>query len=409
MELNNIVEFKETVELFVTNTVPYLQANQEVPNFNFIFSKEAFILFEEIMKHPFELPDAWTASITPKDIARLKQMTYLDAKLPAVFVHNHNLFFKYLTDIMNAYIALNKKYHIDLSDSSTYINLLRRIWLRMSPTDFNQVESFLAHQLNFLQNNCLDTYQKETNIGNYYGYQVKVQVKINETWDESTRCMQLKIYEDETNYHSLPNIYYDILKTEQQNICYIYAIQNDQKRKRNTKIERLLYKLNKGIIEQESQEYLDYQDKRSTYYPENISDVHPSQVLSLIYFIKLLNNNHITKVKVPLLQVLSYDYHNILSNQMKNEFPKTWTPEVLEDLKTATGYHKQWLEESYLHDKEWYERIVDKEDLISKNKIETLIRIFRRTQVHNPELEICNEPFLQGDYLDVRLLKKVKK
>lgn len=71
-------------------------------------------------------------------------------------------------------------------------------------------------------------------------------------------------------------------------------------------------------------------------------------------------------------------------------------------------YHKEWLEEYYIHDKEWYEHIVDKEDLISKNKTETFIRIFRRVSFHNLEIEIRNDPLLQGDYLDIRLKKKIK-
>lgn len=201
-------------------------------------------------------------------------MTYFNDELPTIIVHDHNLFFKYLTDITNDFITLHKKYHIDFSARAKLICILRRIWLRMGPDDFNQVELFLRNQLNFLKDNILDKYKEETTIGSYCGYNIKAQVKLNDTWSETTRCMQVKIYDDANNYHSLPNIYYDILNENNQNICYIYAIQNDRKRKKIKKIERLLYKLNKGVIEQESQEYKDYLNKTSNYYPENISNVH---------------------------------------------------------------------------------------------------------------------------------------
>lgn len=58
MEKNNIVEFRETVELFVHDTIPHIKSNTEVPNINFVFSEEAFALFKDVMKHPFETPDA---------------------------------------------------------------------------------------------------------------------------------------------------------------------------------------------------------------------------------------------------------------------------------------------------------------------------------------------------------------
>lgn len=406
MKKDNIVELKETVERFLIDTLPYIRGNYEVPQFNMVFPKEVFSLFEDITKSSSEQKTTWKPYLYQESINQLKQMSQFNNELPTIIVHNSSLFFKYLTDITNSLVALYQKYHIDSSTRELHIQVLRRIWLRMGPDDFNQVEIFLERQLTFLQNNILDNYQKETTIGNYCGYDVKAAVRLNETYDESTRCMQLKVYDKENNYHSLANIYYDISNDGTQNICYIYAIQNDRKRNKIPKVERCLYKINKGVLDEETKEYLDYKNQLNPYYPENISDVQPNQIVSLIYFLKILNQNNISKIKVPILQVLSYDYHIILSNQMKIDFPKTWTPEAIEDLKTATGDRKQWLEETYLYDKEWYEHIVDKEDLISKNKSETLIRIIRRASFHNPGIEICNEPFLQGDYLDIKLNKK---
>ena len=62
----------------------------------------------------------------------------------------------------------------------------------------------------------------------------------------------------------------------------------EEKFKKN--IARKLYKLNKGISDIESQEFKDYKEGNSDYYPENITDVSVSSVLSLYVFINLIKD-----------------------------------------------------------------------------------------------------------------------
>lgn len=400
MEENKMVSFWETVELFLTDTIPFIQSNIEIPRFNIIFSEDFFKLLEE---------SSLKLKVNQSHIDNLKQMSYFDNDNPTIIVHDPIFFFQSLTDITNRLFELHQQYGSEETECSFHLWILRRIWLRMGLDDCHQVERFLQNQLSFVRNNQLDSYQKESIIGNYCGYKVRMKAELNCTYDETTRRMQFRIYDDQNSYYSLPNIYYDILNEENQSTCYIYAIQNDRDKNRIPKIERLLYKLNKGINNLETEEYKDYKMGRSDYYPENISDIHPSQVLSLMYFIKLLKKHNINKIKVPVLQVLSYDYHILLSEKMKEDFELTWTIEVMEDMRTATGSRREWLEDLYSYDKKWYDHIVDKEDLISKNKVETFIRIFRRVNFYIPEMEICNEPMLQGDCLDIKLEKsKIK-
>ena len=57
----------------------------------------------------------------------------------------------------------------------------------------------------------------------------------------------------------------------------------------------------------------------------------------------------------------------------------------------------------------WYNNIVDKQDLISKNKTENLINLFYRMTEHITDLEIRNDINVQGDYLDIRIGKENRK
>ena len=62
----------------------------------------------------------------------------------------------------------------------------------------------------------------------------------------------------------------------------------------------------------------------------------------------------------------------------------------------------------YEWDRKWYDHVVDKEDVISENKIDTLIRIIRRSNYHNEEIVINSEPMITGDYLDIKIVPKIK-
>ena len=48
------VTFEEVIELFVNTTVYSIQREEEIPKFNIVFGKDAFLLFEELLKNPFK-------------------------------------------------------------------------------------------------------------------------------------------------------------------------------------------------------------------------------------------------------------------------------------------------------------------------------------------------------------------
>lgn len=378
--MNDKVTFEETVELFVNNTIYEIINESETPRFNIIFNKEAYKLFYYIMENPFKKEGYWTPNIEHKDIEKLKELSHGD--YPTIYVKDHIKFFEYLTEITNNLINLYNKYGEQKSPRSLLIQVMRRIWLRMGVNDLNNVEKFLFKELEFIKNDMFDDYRFVIGIDEFYTYEVKAKTVVNRTWDESNRSMTFKIY-DEFGYHSLPHILYDII----DDTCYIYAVQNDYHRKRISKIERLLYKLNKGV--------------------EN-PNVHPSQVYSMKLFINMLKQKGITNIKVPTLQVLSYRYHELLSKNEKEKFSKKWDEEKFEYLNALKGHRLEYKLKEYEEDKKWYSHVVDKEDIISKLKTENLINLVYRVVEEDDSLNLSNDIDID-DTLNIKINNKVKK
>lgn len=382
---------KEIVEIFCSDTMPLIRENSEVPRFNIVFDEDAFALFENVKNSQVE------SVITDEDIALLRENNHISLEYPTIIVKDFNLFFEYLKEISEETYKLFAENNNTFYLPSMIQLVLNYIWLRMGPTDFDNVEAFLKRQLEFVKSRSIDYYKNDI-VAYYQGYPVKAEMVINDTWYESTRHMSFTIMDGE-KVHTLPMIHYDILEEDGKKVCYIYAIQNPDHRQVNPKINRLLYKLNKGVLGSESDEYIEYKKKNSSYYPENISDTSPSAVLSLLTFFNILENNDINNVKVPLLQVMNYDYHQLLSKKVKEEFDDTWNEEK-----------KRLSPNEYEDSKKWYDHVVDKQDFISKTKTENLVRTVRRCLFHKPEMSLRTIPFEESDYLDIVLNKeKIKK
>lgn len=368
--MNREVTLTETIELFITTTIYDIINEVETPRINFIFDKYAYDLFYEVMKNPFELKKGWTPDIKEEDIDFLKNS--IDYNYPTIYIKDHIKFFTYLTDITNASIKSHNKYNESKLSRQHLMYILRRIWLRMGPNDFNNIDNFLYRQLMFYLNDIFEEYKfnfKTTHkIDTYHNYNVIAENYLNRTYDESTKCLSFKILTD-TISHTLPNIYYDIL----DNICYIYALQNDGNPSKVKEIDKLIYKDFRGNSQ-------------------------PNKVYALKLFINMLKEKGIKSIKVPTLQVLDYNYHIILSNKEKERFHKHWNKDILKNLNN---------DEQIKYEKEliWYNRIVNKEDTISKIKTEDLIKLIYKIVDEDNYLELTNNIDL-SDTLDIKILKK---
>ena len=382
------LDFKEAVTLFLDRTMSDLKSESEVPALNIIFPKEAFKLFEYIKQHPYEKEDSYVPPLYECDIEKAKVVNNSNPNLPTIQIHNPVLFFELLTGITNAWVDFKNKYWGSMSSRALFIQNIKRLFLRMSSSDFLNVEEFLKRELSFLEDSTFDEYIKVNKIiGEYEGYKLYSSKEEAPSWCETSTKMTFYLKRGNNEFHTLPSIYYGITSEDGRRVCYIYAIQNERNRAESKRIARSLYRINKGI--------------------EN-PVVNPGSVLVLETFINMLKERGITNIKVPCLQVLSYRYHELLSEKTKKEFEENYSLERLEYINNLNFFEKSKYLEEYEWQKVWYSHVVGKQDFISEAKTEGLFKIFERVQEQFESISILNEPFIEDENLNIKINNKFK-
>lgn len=374
------IEFKELIEIFITGTLPSIGAENEIPRINFIFNSEGIELINSISKSPFILKNCWTPSISEEDIERLKNLN--KSNYPNIEIDNPIEFFKLLTDIVNSQIRLYTSHNIHVSERNVCINVLLRIWLRMDKNDFRNINSFLKKELDFLNNNTLEKYNNRE-IDNYEGYKVTSLINVNETWDETSKSIYF-ILGDKDSSHTVSHINYSIREEDNEKVCYIYAVQSDLVKTTNKKIERKLYKLNKGI---------------------KVQDVHPNQVFPLIELMHLLNKEGITTIKVPKNQELNYEYHEILSKREEERFHLRWPKSLINKILSNNSQETEYQRKLYLLDKTFYEHTVGKSSKIRELKTTKLFALLKRLSFHIPNFQLSGTDKTNNEILIYNLSK----
>ena len=383
------LDFKEAVTLFLDRTMSDLKNESEIPALNIVFPDSAFKLFEYVKNHPYTKEGSYIPPLYDRDIEKAKIENNSNPDLPTINIHNPVKFFELLTDIINSWRDFKNKCFGSYSPRALFIQNIKRLFLRMSPSDFDNIEQFLQKELSFLKDETFDEYlSKNTVIGEYEGYILKTALEEAPSWCETSKKMTFYLTNDNNEFHTLPSIYFGITEEYGEQVCYIYAIQNERHRAENKRIQRTLYKLNKGI--------------------EN-PDVNPASVLVLQTFINMLKEKGITNIKVPCLQVLSYRYHEILSDTTKRDFEKNYSKEQLEYINNLNSYDRERKLEEYEWQKLWYSHVVDKQDFISETKTEGLFKIFRRVQEQFSTIELLNTPFIEDENLNIRISSEPKK
>lgn len=378
-----ILDFKEAVTLFLDRTMTDLKNEEEIPALNIIFPASAFKLFEYIKNHPYKKDGSYVPPLYDRDIEKAKKENNSNPENPNITIHNPVYFFELLTNITNAWQEQKNKYWGPYSPRALFIQNIKRLFLRMSPSDLDNIEYFLERELSFLKDTTFDELIKNNKlIGEYEGYKLYTSLEEAASWCETSNKMTFFLKGSPDEYYTLPSIYFGITEEYGEKVCYIYAIQNERHRAESKKIHRALYKLNKGI--------------------EN-PNVNPSSILVLQTFINMLKEKGITNIKVPCLQVLSYRYHEILSEKTKVDFAKDYSKEKLEYINNLNSYDRERQLEEYEWQCIWYSHVVDKQDFISFTKTEGLYNIFKRVAEQFGTIELLNTPFIEDENLNIRL------
>lgn len=192
-----------------------------------------------------------------------------------------------------------------------------------------------------------------------------------------------KSIDNETIECPLANIAYGISKENNEKVCYVYSIMKTKEKKNikseeqlyQKKINRALFKLNEGIMKQETEEYKDYKKGESDYYPENISDVTQSFVLALSTFVALLQKEGISKIRIIPYLPIRYLSRDIGASNVNDGAKK--------------------------------EELILRNNRIQENATDKFLRTFMRVQYHMGEdLELIGLPYEQDEYMTFKLREK---
>lgn len=299
-----------------------------------------------------------------------------DKECTFIKIDDYNGFF---TILRNIYDTMNNS---KLKRKFDFIGLCKSIWLRMGVDDLENVNSFLKKQLSYLVGDYLFN-------GTYENFKDDIYYldESNDNFFETNNHIRFMIKKDNKRY-DLPVIHYGITSMNSEIVCDIYGIQN----------------LGNEVKDEELKDYLKEEKK----FLRN-KKVSAEFIISLKMFIDLINDYGIEKVRIPLLQVFNYPYHESLSLNVKENFELYSEDEVyLFEKMIEKGLFTDAVFD-YEHNKKVYGKFVGKEDLISKNKTERLIDTLMVMEEKYGNIEFLTEPFIESDHLLIKTLKeKVK-
>ncbi len=371
---------EEIITEFLDHTIPDMKdIEYDLTYIKFVFTDEAL---NEMDKYNKE-----TVNYLRKTKNEFKNNPYNQEDI-YIKVDDYNKFFYLLSELVSTY---QKKENRKLLNSFNYI---KSIWLRMGPSDINNVNEFLKKQLIFLHNYDLLPYYPKL-YKEYNGIPVYYQNKANDDFFETDYNITFSFVREDTTddfpirySYNLPSIHYALRKENDSGVCYIYGIQNIKPIKDEILKEKI-QPLRKQL--------------RNKY-------VSADFILALKIFIDFLKDKHISIIKVPLLQVFNYSYHEHLSKNSKIRMDSYENKEELE--KRYDSGDKSPIVLAYIHDKKNYERFFDKEDSISKNKTERLVEIFMVLNEKYDDIEFLDDTFIEDENLVIRIKnvnKKTKK
>lgn len=285
---------------------------------------------------------------------------------PTLNIKDEEEFFKYLDIYLEKELNLNRKHPNFIKDKEKNFRklLISYLFVNSSITDFENPVNMLKRTISFIDDNTFEGINTKINLQTLLNSDLSIKNEIQSVMMETKNKMTFNLFLED-DFYTLPCISYGI----DNDTCYIYSIMQDKKfgskdGSYRKKINRLLYKLNQNVLDSETDEYKEYLKEKGDYYPENITDVTLSFILSLSLFIKLLENKNITKIKAVTYLPLRY-----LS---RDEFANN-------------------------------DSLVDRNNSIQDNASNKFIRTFLRCIYHIEGIEILSLPYEVDEYLTLRI------
>lgn len=297
---------------------------------------------------------------------------------PVLNIKNREQFYSKIKEYIELfYDDVSYKY---TEPKSAYIKrVIALLFANMSITDFNNPFEYVQRVIHFKKDSVLK--EKIIPISIFDG---NIDITVRKYNMETPYCFEPSLVNENEKY-LLPIVSYGI----SDDTCYIYAIQDFNKHIKSpyyNKIKRMLYKLNKNVIDFETDEYKNYKNGETGYYPENISDVSPSAILSLTIFLNEIEKIGINKVEViPYLPVRYENKIKVLAVKSIKEAKKN----------NLTEQEKRKI----------YLDAIEKQKYNQSNMTEKFIRTFYRVSHHFDNVNITSIPMELDDRLHIRLSK----
>lgn len=320
-----------------------------------------------------------------------KEEHFNDQNLSTLVIKNEEKFFPLLEEYIAREIDANRRcMWFSNNELDTRIKfILAYLFANASTEEFLDPENMLRRRIDFLDDNSFEYLNdgKFIPLENAFGNsnifikRSSQSVMMETPWKiEVSLC---KFIDDEMLNAPLAEVSYGIREENGEKVCYVYSMMKPKEKKESSDMEKLfkkrlnreLYKLNEGVLEQESEEFRRYKNGDEREYQENVTDVTQSFVLSLSIFITLLQKEGITKIKVvPYLPV---------------------------------RYVGRQLAAMNVSDSERQAELLDRNKRIQDNCTNKFMRTFRRVAYHmGDDLEMCSVPYEVDEYMTFILNSK---
>ena len=321
--------------------------------------------------------------------------------LPTIEIKNLSSFSEALINYVN---EANKKNILwttppdDITNADYLKYYLSLIWGNLTDEDAKAPIRYLEKYINFIKDQSFSEYDEKTEIGiikNLENSTLEIKRVPQPGHFETPYIMEVRLtkkYDDNRKLiFDLPDIRYAVETDSDDNkVGYIYAVQKQRKKpdyqytkdyreaneKYKKKINRLLYKIQEGVFESETDEFKEHKNSNNdNYYTENITDVSQSALVSLSVIFALMKNEGISKVK-------AIDYLPIRCHSKEQSYKGH-----IEFLKSM-GADEQEISE---HEVVQYHEHMH----IQKNITDKFLRNFRRLDHHFDNIDI---PILPGEF-----------
>ena len=286
-----------------------------------------------------------------------------------------------LIEALSSYLAIAKSFYGELDydrvcdiDKYTIATVLSNMTLE----DFDNPIDFFTRRIAFLQDSTLDEFKIARDIGysKMFDANLEVEIRNEPIFMETPYGVYIRIvrYEEgEKLSYSLPVVRLGICGCK----AYIYAVQNDQveetkdtplKQAFFKRIKRKLYAVGAGLSHEE----------REIKTIDNIHEVSPSSLISLIITLGLLKSRGVSLIIAYPLLINRYNANLIYS---KEEYKRlsSMNDDLYKDILSHLAYLRKNL------------------DVIQANISDKFIRNFRRIAYHFDGMEV--DDLLVGDCL----------